>query len=49
MASRGDTYVGDIETVGVPWKSLDGRSREELQGRSTNDAEREAVARRRGV
>jgi hypothetical protein len=49
MAARGDTYVVDIETVGVPWKSLDERTREYLQGRAGNEAEREAVPRRLGL
>ncbi len=49
MAPRGDTYVVDIETVGVPWATLDERTREYLLGRAGSDAEREAAPRRLGL
>ncbi len=47
-AERG-TYVVDIETVGVPWKSLDDRTREYLLGRAKTDGEREAIPLRLGL
>jgi DNA polymerase elongation subunit (family B) len=43
---RGDTYVVDIETVGVPWSSLDDRTREYLLSRAATEAERDAVPHR---
>ncbi len=49
MASPGDVYVVDIETVGVPWATLDDVTKEYLQGRASGDAEREAVPRRLGL
>jgi len=49
MAGRGDTYVVDIETVGVPWDSLDERTREYLQSRTMTESEREAVPHRLGL
>ena len=49
MAKRGDTYVVDIETVGVPWDTLDAKTRDYLQGRKASEAEREAVPRRLGL
>jgi 3'-5' exonuclease len=49
MAGRGDTYVVDIETVGVPWNSLDERTREYLLSRSMTESEREAVPHRLGL
>lgn len=45
----GDTYVVDIETVGIPWSTLDEKTREYLLGRAGSDAEREAVPRRLGL
>ncbi len=49
MAGRGDTYVVDIETVGVPWDTLDERTREYLQSRTMTESEREAVPHRLGL
>lgn len=48
-ATRGGTYVVDIECVGVPWKSLDEKTREYLLGRADGDSEREAVPLRLGL
>jgi DNA polymerase elongation subunit (family B) len=49
MPRAGDTYVVDIETVGVPWTSLDEPTREYLSNRAASEAEREAVPRRLGL
>jgi 3'-5' exonuclease len=49
MAGRGDTYVVDIETVGVPWTSLDERTREYLLSRTMTESERDAVPHRLGL
>ncbi len=49
MAKQGDTYVVDIETVGVPWDALDAKTRDDLRARQGSDAEREAVPRRLGL
>jgi len=49
MARGGDTYVVDIETVGVPWTSVDDKTREYLLGRAQSDGEREAVQHRLGL
>lgn len=49
MAGPGDTYVVDIETVGVPWSTLDERTRDYLLGRASSDAEREGAPRRLGL
>ncbi len=50
MARRpAHTYVVDIETVGVPWSTLDEKTREYLQGRAATEAEKEAVAHRLGL
>ncbi|MGQ0551901.1 MAG: ribonuclease H-like domain-containing protein [Planctomycetota bacterium] len=46
MKSPAPVYVVDIETVGVPWKSLDERTREYLLSREHSEAEREAVPHR---
>ncbi len=48
-ARRDQTYVVDIETVGVPWTSLDEKTREYLLGRAHTEAEKEAVPRRLGL
>ncbi len=45
----GGTYVVDIETIGVPWKSLDEKTREYLQGRAPTEAEKESVPHRLGL
>ena len=48
--SRGKgTYVVDIETVGVPWESLDEKTREYLLGRVSGEGERESVPHRLGL
>ncbi len=47
--ARGDTYVVDIETIGVPWSTLDEKTREYLLGRAGSDGEKEAVPRRLGL
>jgi hypothetical protein len=44
-----DVLVFDIETVGVPWASLDEPTREYLNGRTRDDAEKEAVPLRLGL
>jgi 3'-5' exonuclease len=49
VAPERSTYVIDIETVGVPWKSLDDRTREYLQGRAKTDSDREAIPLRLGL
>lgn len=51
MAGRGrrDTFVVDIETVGVPWDDVDAATRDYLLARATTDGEREAVPRRLGL
>ena len=49
MKSGRHTYVVDIETAGVPWKTLDEKTREYLQGRAGSEAEKEAVAHRLGL
>ena len=48
MAGR-DTYVVDIETVGVPWGTLDEKTREYLLGRVPTEGEKEAVPHRLGL
>jgi DNA polymerase elongation subunit (family B) len=48
-ATRGGTYVVDIECVGVPWKSLDEKTQKYLIGRADGDAEREAIPLRLGL
>ena len=45
----GDTYVVDIETIGVSWDSLDESTRDVLMRRAESDAEREAVRGRLGL
>lgn len=49
MGTPGDVYVVDIETVGVPWSTLDDKTREYLLGKAGSDAEREAVPHRLGL
>ncbi len=49
MGGARHTYVVDIETVGVPWNSLDEKTREYLQGRASSEAEKEAVTHRLGL
>jgi hypothetical protein len=49
MAGSRETYVVDIETAGVPWGTLDEKTREYLQGRASSDAEKEAVTHRLGL
>lgn len=49
MAAGGDTYVIDIETVGVPWSSLDEKTREYLLGKAASEGEKEAVPHRLGL
>jgi len=48
-AAERASYVLDIETVGVPWKSLDDRTREYLLGRGKTDSDKEAIPMRLGL